>query len=100
MDSVKLWKYQLGCPPPVSFQGKLYMACYVLYSTVFGIFQVDPPVKDGMGSDYVLHPPKLIATVPEGNLIVPIYMVECDFGDPAAWPQRLLHVANCSFQAR
>ncbi|PVH37216.1 hypothetical protein PAHAL_6G273200 [Panicum hallii] len=72
------WKYQHGCPPPVSFQGKLYMSCYVLYSTVFEIFQIDPPVKDGVGSDYVRHPPKLIATVPEGNLIMPIYPVECD----------------------
>ena len=31
-----------------------------------------------MDSGCVLHPPKLLATVPDGNLIMPIYMVECD----------------------
>jgi hypothetical protein len=74
------WTYELGCPPAMSFQGKLYMACYVLYSTALEIFQIDPPVKDGdgVGSSYVLHPPKLIATVPEGNLIRPVYLAECD----------------------
>ena len=43
------------------------------------VFQIDPPVRrDGVDSGCVLHPPKLIATVPEGNLITPTYMVECD----------------------
>lgn len=31
-----------------------------------------------MGSGYVLHPRKLIATVPDGNLIMPVHLVECD----------------------
>jgi hypothetical protein len=72
------WNYQLGSPAPVSFQGKLYLACYVLFCGVIEIFQIDPPVKDEVGSGCVLHPPKLIATVPDGNLIMTVHLVECD----------------------
>lgn len=35
-------------------------------------------MKEGVGSGYVLHPRKLIATVPDGNLIMPVHLVECD----------------------
>ncbi|CAL5001002.1 unnamed protein product [Urochloa decumbens] len=72
------WRYELASPPPMSFQGKLYIASDVLYSTIVEIFLVDPPVKDAVVSGYVLHPPKLIATLPEGNLIRPFYLAECD----------------------
>jgi hypothetical protein len=78
--NVSSWTYQSGFPPPFSFRGKLYITCYALYSPTLEILQIDPPVREGggVGSSYVLHPPKLMATVPEGSLIRPIYLVECD----------------------
>jgi hypothetical protein len=72
------WKYQLGSRPPVSSRGNLYLMQKVILQGAIQVFQIDPPVRDGVDSGCVLHPPKLIATVPKGNLITPIYMVECD----------------------
>ncbi|XP_066330879.1 uncharacterized protein [Miscanthus floridulus] len=88
--TVSTWMYQYASPPPLSFQGKLYTACDVALSGVseftgewesYGdvqVFQIDPPVNDGMGSGSKLQLPKLIATLPEGNLDVPMGLVECD----------------------
>ncbi|CAD6341521.1 unnamed protein product [Miscanthus lutarioriparius] len=88
--TVSTWMYQYASPPPLSFQGKLYTACDVALSGVseftgewesYGdvqVFQIDPPVNDGMGSGSKLQLPKLIATLPEGNLDVPMGPVECD----------------------
>ncbi|TVU04974.1 hypothetical protein EJB05_48120, partial [Eragrostis curvula] len=38
------------------------------------IFRIEPPVKDGMDLGSALQPPKLIATLPKGNLVSPIFM--------------------------
>ncbi|CAD6264798.1 unnamed protein product [Miscanthus lutarioriparius] len=88
--TVSTWRYPPGCPSPLSFQGKLYTVNRVGLSgeseftgewESFGdiqVFQIDPPVNDGMGSGSKLQLPKLIATLPEGNLNIPMGLVECD----------------------
>uniref|UniRef100_A0A0A9HS30 Uncharacterized protein n=1 Tax=Arundo donax TaxID=35708 RepID=A0A0A9HS30_ARUDO len=72
------WKYQMGSSPPLPFRGKLYLARTVISRDDVQIFQIDTPVKDETGSGCVLLPPKLIATLPKGNIINPTRMVECD----------------------
>ncbi|KAF8702428.1 hypothetical protein HU200_032804 [Digitaria exilis] len=67
------WRYESVSSPPFSFRGKLYVAHPVLFCDHIHIHQIDPPVKDCEP-----QPPKLIATLPKGNLVNPVHMVECD----------------------
>ncbi|KAL6844128.1 hypothetical protein ACP4OV_025801 [Aristida adscensionis] len=71
------WRYGISSNFPLSFQGKLYVVDTVVLCNDVQIFQIDPPVKDGVGSVCELNPPKLIATLPSGNLTGPS-LVECD----------------------
>ncbi|CAD6264799.1 unnamed protein product [Miscanthus lutarioriparius] len=57
-----------------SFSGGVITVMLALHE----VFQIDPPVNGGMGSGSKLQLPKLIATLPEGNLDVPMGLVECD----------------------
>lgn len=64
----------------MSFQGKLYVVQEAILNGAIEVFQIDPPVKNVVdsGCELQLQPPKLIATLPYGNVMMPIYLVECD----------------------
>jgi hypothetical protein len=68
---------------PFPFKGKLYIVHTPSTSScgknVHQVLQIDPPVQDGASSSgFSLELPRLIATIPECNLLRPMCLVESD----------------------
>ncbi|CAD6268396.1 unnamed protein product [Miscanthus lutarioriparius] len=71
-----------SCHTPFAFRGKLYILhtpSQFMWQNVHQVLQIDPPVQDGAtSSGFSLKPPRLIATIPVCNLLLPMCLVESD----------------------